>query len=115
MIVSSVSFANNVIQSVGKVTFPGFTGVFNVTPNAIMLAHDAPVVTVAVDAGTAGPDAGMAAADGGDRPAGPAGRRDGHQAEQPDGAPLPRHLRSGRTDRAAWVAHRRWAGAGVGG
>ena len=59
MIVSSVSFAGNVIQSVGKVTFPGFTGVFNVTPNAIMLAHTAPDVTVAItpdggvtDAGT---------------------------------------------------------------
>jgi beta propeller domain-containing protein len=48
VIVSSVSFAGNVIQSVGKVTFPGFTGVFNVTPNAIMVAHDAPDVTVAI-------------------------------------------------------------------
>jgi hypothetical protein len=40
VIVSSVSFANNVIQSVGKVSFPGYTGVFNVTPNSILLAHD---------------------------------------------------------------------------
>ncbi len=42
VIVSSVSFANNVISSVGKVDFPGYTGVFNVTPNSILLAHDAP-------------------------------------------------------------------------
>jgi hypothetical protein len=42
VIVSSVSFANNVIQSVGKVSFDGYTGVFNVTPNSILLAHTAP-------------------------------------------------------------------------
>jgi len=42
VIVSSVSFANNVIASVGKVDFPGYTGVFNVTPSSILLAHDAP-------------------------------------------------------------------------
>jgi hypothetical protein len=42
VIVSSVSFANNVIASVGRVDFPGYSGVFNVTPNSIMLAHDAP-------------------------------------------------------------------------
>jgi hypothetical protein len=42
VIVSSVSFANNVISSVGEVDFPGYTGVFNVTPNSILLAHDAP-------------------------------------------------------------------------
>jgi hypothetical protein len=42
VIVSSVSFANNVIASVGEVDFPGYTGVFNVTPNSILLAHDAP-------------------------------------------------------------------------
>jgi hypothetical protein len=38
VIVSSVSFANNTITQVGDVRFDGFTGVFNVTPNAIMLA-----------------------------------------------------------------------------
>ena len=65
VIVSSVSFASNVIKSVGEVTFPGFSGVFNVTPNAIMLAHDALDVTVAVDAGTAAPDAGKPAPDAG--------------------------------------------------
>lgn len=42
VIVSSVSFANNVITAVGEVDFPGYTGVFNVTPNSILLAHDAP-------------------------------------------------------------------------
>jgi hypothetical protein len=42
VIVSSVSFANNVVASVGEVDFPGYTGVFNVTPNSILLAHDAP-------------------------------------------------------------------------
>jgi hypothetical protein len=52
VIVSSVSFANNVIQSVGKVTYPGFSGVFNVTPNSIMLAHAAPDVTTTTDGGT---------------------------------------------------------------
>ncbi len=51
VIVSSVSFANNTIKSVGNVTFPGFTGVFNVTPNAIMLAH---TVTATVTDSTAG-------------------------------------------------------------
>jgi hypothetical protein len=42
VVVSSVSFAGNVIQSVGRVDFPGYTGVFSVTPNSILLAHDAP-------------------------------------------------------------------------
>jgi hypothetical protein len=42
VIVSSVSFANNVITSVGKVDFPGYSGVFNVTADSILLAHDAP-------------------------------------------------------------------------
>ncbi len=41
VIVSSVSFANNAIQPVGSVRFDGFTGVFNVTPNSIMLASAA--------------------------------------------------------------------------
>jgi hypothetical protein len=51
VIVSSVSFANNVIQSVGNVTYPGFSGVFNVTPNSIMLAHAAADTTTTTDAG----------------------------------------------------------------
>jgi hypothetical protein len=51
VIVSSVSFAGNTIQSVGKVTYPGFTGIFNVTPNAIMLAHQTEEVTSKTDAG----------------------------------------------------------------
>jgi hypothetical protein len=40
VIVSSVSFANNVIASVGKQVFTGYSGIFNVTPNSILLAHD---------------------------------------------------------------------------
>lgn len=52
VIVSSVSFANNVIKAVGNVTFPGFTGVFNVTPNAIMFAHTVSDTVSAGDAGT---------------------------------------------------------------
>ncbi|HWE29352.1 MAG TPA: beta-propeller domain-containing protein, partial [Polyangia bacterium] len=40
VIVSSVSFANNVIAAVGKVAFPGYSGIFNVTPSSILLAHD---------------------------------------------------------------------------
>jgi hypothetical protein len=42
VIVSSVSFANNQIQQVSSKTFPGYGGVFNVTPTSIMLAHPAP-------------------------------------------------------------------------
>jgi hypothetical protein len=38
VIVSSVSFANNTITPVGSVRYDGFTGVFNVTPNSILLA-----------------------------------------------------------------------------
>jgi hypothetical protein len=38
VIVSSVSFANNTITQVGSVRYDGFTGVFNVTPNSILLA-----------------------------------------------------------------------------
>jgi hypothetical protein len=38
VIVSSVSFANNAITQVGSVRFDGFSGVFNVTPNSIMMA-----------------------------------------------------------------------------
>ncbi|MGZ3441291.1 MAG: beta-propeller domain-containing protein, partial [Polyangia bacterium] len=40
VIVSSVSFANNAIAAVGKVAFEGYSGIFNVTPNSILLAHD---------------------------------------------------------------------------
>ncbi|HEX8106405.1 MAG TPA: beta-propeller domain-containing protein, partial [Kofleriaceae bacterium] len=41
VVVSSVSFANGRIAQVDHVQFDGFAGVFNVTPNAIMLASDA--------------------------------------------------------------------------
>ncbi|HVY36634.1 MAG TPA: beta-propeller domain-containing protein [Polyangia bacterium] len=54
VIVSSVSFAGNAIRSVGKVAFPGFSGVFNVTPNAIMLAHDVAPAASDADAGMPG-------------------------------------------------------------
>lgn len=40
VIVSSVSFAGNYITSVGKEVFTGYSGIFNVTPNSILLAHD---------------------------------------------------------------------------
>ncbi len=40
VVVSSVSFANNVISAVGHVEFTGYSGIFNVTPNSILLAHD---------------------------------------------------------------------------
>ena len=39
VIVSSVSFANNQIKQVDSVSYQGWDGVFNVTPNSIMLAH----------------------------------------------------------------------------
>jgi hypothetical protein len=39
VIVSSVSFANNQIKQVASKTYAGYGGVFNVTPNAILLAH----------------------------------------------------------------------------
>lgn len=39
VIVSSVSFGNHQVSAVGKQSFPGYAGVFNVTPNSIMLAH----------------------------------------------------------------------------
>ena len=39
VIVSSVSFANNDIQLVSNVSFPGYDGVFNVTPNSILFAN----------------------------------------------------------------------------
>lgn len=41
VIVSSVSFAGGVIQQVSSKTYAGYGGVFNVTPNSIMLAHQA--------------------------------------------------------------------------
>lgn len=41
VIVSSVSFKDKVIQSVGFRRFDGYGGVFNVTPSSILLAHDA--------------------------------------------------------------------------
>ena len=41
VVVTSVSFANRKIAQVDELRFPGFTGVFNVTPNAIMLASAA--------------------------------------------------------------------------
>jgi hypothetical protein len=51
VIVSSVSFANNVIQALpNPKTYPGYNGVFNVTANSILLAHSAPT---GVDAGFA--------------------------------------------------------------
>ena len=39
VIVSSVSFANKQITAVGHTEFPGYAGVFNVTPSSILLAH----------------------------------------------------------------------------
>jgi signal transduction histidine kinase len=39
VIVSSVSFANGQIQQIASKQYPGYGGVFNVTPNSIMLAH----------------------------------------------------------------------------
>jgi len=49
-VVSSVSFANNVIVSKGRYDVPGYGAIFNVTPNAILFAHD-----VAVDTPANGP------------------------------------------------------------
>jgi hypothetical protein len=39
-VVSSVSFAGNVIASIGRYEVPGYGGIFNVTQNAILFAHD---------------------------------------------------------------------------
>lgn len=39
VVVSSVSFANKTIAAVGEAQFPGYSGVFNVTADSIMLAH----------------------------------------------------------------------------
>lgn len=49
VIVSSVNFAGGAITAVSSKTYAGYGGVFNVTPNSIMLAHPAP----AGDAGVA--------------------------------------------------------------
>jgi hypothetical protein len=40
LVVSSVSFAGGQIKAVGKQTFTGYSGVFHVTSNAILLAHE---------------------------------------------------------------------------
>ncbi len=42
VIVSSVNFAGGAIRQVSSKTFPGYSGIFNVTQSAIMLAHQAP-------------------------------------------------------------------------
>jgi hypothetical protein len=42
VIVSSVNFAGGLIQQVSSKTFPGYSGIFNVTANSIMLAHQTP-------------------------------------------------------------------------
>jgi hypothetical protein len=49
VIVSSVDFAGGQIKQVASHTFAGYGGVFNVTPNAIMLAH--PHIPAASDGG----------------------------------------------------------------
>lgn len=42
VIVSSVSFAGNVIKQTGYQEFAGYSAIFNVTPSSILLAHDIP-------------------------------------------------------------------------
>jgi hypothetical protein len=42
VIVSSVNFAGGAIRQVSSKTFPGNSGIFNVTPSSIMLAHQTP-------------------------------------------------------------------------
>ncbi|HEX4458522.1 MAG TPA: beta-propeller domain-containing protein [Polyangia bacterium] len=49
VIVSSVNFANGAVQAVGSQTFAGYTGIFNVTPNSILLAHDSSVDSSSTD------------------------------------------------------------------
>lgn len=51
VIVSSVSFKDGVIREAGKTEFPGYGGIFNVTRDSILLAHD---VTYVGDQGGAG-------------------------------------------------------------
>ena len=41
VVVSSVNFAGGVVQKMGERSYPGWSGVINVTPDAILLAHDA--------------------------------------------------------------------------
>lgn len=41
VVVSSVSFANNQIHQVDRASFDGYSGVFSVTPDSILLAHAA--------------------------------------------------------------------------
>jgi hypothetical protein len=48
-VVSSVSFAGGQIQSVGRYDVAGYGGIFNVTPNSILFAHDV-VINTAPDA-----------------------------------------------------------------
>ncbi|HZU84954.1 MAG TPA: beta-propeller domain-containing protein [Polyangiaceae bacterium] len=45
VIVSSVSFANGRIQQIDSRSYPGYGGVFNVTPSSIMLAHPVPAAS----------------------------------------------------------------------
>jgi hypothetical protein len=73
--VSSVSFANNVIQALpNPKTYPGYNGVFNVTASSILLAHsattagDAGLVNVAVATGGEALDAGVGAEGGAPSP-----------------------------------------------
>ncbi|MCK6546941.1 beta-propeller domain-containing protein [Myxococcota bacterium] len=40
IIVSSVSFAGGVIEEKTRLEYPGYGGIFHVTPNSILLAHD---------------------------------------------------------------------------
>jgi hypothetical protein len=40
VVISSVYFGGGAIQSVGYQSFPGYAGVFNVTPSSILLAHE---------------------------------------------------------------------------
>jgi len=40
VVVSSVSFAGGKIVQAGTKSFPGYSGIFNVTPSSILLAHD---------------------------------------------------------------------------
>ena len=84
--IASVSFANGVVQKAGEQSFTGYGGIFNVTPNSIMLAQPAP----------AGPE----------RPV---------QRARPDRPPVRRHQRSERRDQAARRDHhrRRRAAAGA--
>jgi hypothetical protein len=48
VIVSSVDFAGGMVRAVGNQRFDGYSGIFNVTPNAIMLAHDVGTSTNAI-------------------------------------------------------------------